>query len=83
MKMSRQKAAPLLDNAVDLMFRIHMMRGDCCVAAQALLDKKPADYLSLDDYARLEESLAKAYRTLQNTLRSIQRSRGRRGKAAS
>jgi hypothetical protein len=84
MKEPNQKvAAALLDNAVDLLFRIHVMRGECCIAAKKLLDKKPADHLAVDDCARLEETLAKSYRSLQATLRSIQRSRGRRGKAAS
>jgi len=59
------------------------MRGECCIAAKTLLDKKSADYRAVEDCARLEETLAKSYRSLQNTLRSIQRSRGRRGKAAS
>ena len=83
MKAPNQKATALLDNAVDLLFRIHMMRGECCVTAKKLIDKKPADYLALDDCARLEETLATAYRSLQGTLRSIHRSRRRRGKAAS
>jgi hypothetical protein len=59
------------------------MRGECCIAAKKLLDKKPADHLAVDDCARLEETLSKAYRSLQGTLRSIHRSRRRRGKAAS
>jgi hypothetical protein len=83
MKAPNQKATALLDNAVDLLFRIHMMRGECCVNAKKLIDKKPTDYLALDDCARLEETLATAYRSLQGTLRSINRSRARRGKAAS
>ena len=83
MKEPNQKATALLDNAVDLLFRIHMMRGECCVAAKTLVEKKPADYLALDECARLEETLATAYRSLQGTLRSIHRARRRRGKAAS
>jgi hypothetical protein len=81
-KSQNQKTALLLDNAVDLMFEIHVMRRDCCLAARSFSGKGHADGAALEDCARLEESLAKAYRMLQSTLQDIQFSRAKRGKPA-
>ena len=78
----KQKTAALLDSAVDLLFEIHLMRGDCCVAAQSFANQSPADEEAIEECARLEESLARTYRTLQATLKNIQRSRARRSETA-
>jgi len=83
MKNGNQKTGQLLDSAVDLMFEIHLMRGDCCLAARSISAKTPIDEAAIEECARLEESLAKVYRNLQSTLKAIQNSRGKPRKRAS
>lgn len=73
---------PLLDSTVALLFRIHLLRGDCCEMARAMLDTKPSDERALDECARVEEALGKSYRILQSALLSIQRTRACRGRKA-
>jgi hypothetical protein len=68
----------LLDNAVDLMFEIYLLRGDCSLAAKTEMARTRPDEAVLEDCARLDDTLAKAYRSLQQTVRSIQTSRRRR-----
>ena len=82
MKKPGPKRNPLLDSTVALLFRIHLLRGDCCHMARVILDKKPSDDRALDECARVEEALAKSYRVLQGAVRSIQRTRARRGRKA-
>lgn len=77
-----QLTAMLLDQAVDLMFRIYLIRGDCSTAAQSLLAKHRLDHTAVEDCARLDDSLAKAYKSLQSTVRIIQRSRARKRRRA-
>ncbi len=77
-KMPETPTTILLDQAVDLMFEIYLMRGDCCLAAQALLSEQPVDQAAVEDCARLDDTLAKTYRSLQATVRAIQRRRSRR-----
>lgn len=71
------KTALLLDSAVDLLFEVHLMRGDCCVAARAFAAEPHPDEAAIEECARLEESLAKVYRTLQHTLKQVRRSRAK------
>ncbi len=68
----------LLDHAVDLMFEIYLLRGDCSGAAQAIMSRGKADAAALEDCAKLDDTLAHAYRTLQNTVRKIQAARAMR-----
>ena len=82
MKKSGPKRNPLLDSTVAILFRIHLVRGDCCEMAQGLLEKKPTDERGLDDCARVEEALGRSYRILQTTLRSLQRTRAGRNRKA-
>ena len=77
MKRPNPKTGLLLDQAVDLMFEIHLLRGDCCSAARTFTGRSPAEESALEECARLEESLARVYRSLQHSLRSIQRMRAR------
>ena len=72
-----QQTAILLDQAVDLMFEIYLMRGDCSLAARSLVTGGQTD-AELEDCARLDDTLAKAYRLLQGTVRGIQKARVRR-----
>lgn len=75
---SPEPTAILLDSAVDLMFEIYLLRGDCSAAAKALTSRGRVDERALEDCARLDDTLAKTYRALQSTIRSIQASRARR-----
>ncbi len=78
MKSPENPTSVLLDNAVDLMFEIYLLRGDCSAAAKAMVARGKGDDATLEDCARLDDTLAKAYRSLQHTVRSIQASRSRR-----
>lgn len=68
----------LLDRTVDLMFRIYVIRGECSAAARVILKRKNTDAAGVEECARLDDALAKVYRTLQGTVRAIQRSRGKK-----
>jgi hypothetical protein len=70
--------AILFETAVDLMFEIYLLRGDCSVAAKALMARKRVDENAVEDCARLDDTLAKTYRALQATLKGIQASRRNR-----
>ncbi len=75
----------MLDRAVDLLFQMYVLRGECSIATRALLRKTRvdrADEAAVEECARLDDTLAYNYRVLQKTLRSIQRARSRRGKTA-
>jgi hypothetical protein len=75
-----EKTAILLDQAVDLMFEIYLMRGDCSLAARQLVKSGYVEDGQLEDCARLDDTLARTYRILQSMVRTIQRSRARRAK---
>jgi hypothetical protein len=62
------------------MFEIYLMRGDCSVAANALVLEGKTDDGELEDCARLDDTLARNYRSLQHTVRLIQASRARRAR---
>ena len=82
MKTPDKLTGMLLDKTVDLMFRIHMMRADCSAAAQTLLTRNNRDHTALNGCAQIDESLAKVYRTLQRTVRSVQAARATRRRRA-
>ncbi len=70
----------LLDSAVEALFKIYLLRGECSRTAKCLVQKSPGDAQSLEDCARLDDSLARAFRLLQSTLSQIQKSRANPGK---
>ncbi len=70
----------LLDSAVETLFNIYLLRGECSRTARRLVEKRPGDAHSLEECARLDDSLAKAFRLLQTTLSNIQKSRANPGK---
>ena len=78
MKAPEQHTSKLLDRTVDLMFRIYVIRGECSAAAHSILKRKSNDAGMVEDCARLDDTLAKVYRSLQTTVRGIQRSRIRK-----
>ncbi len=78
MKSPQNPTSVLLDSAVDLMFEIYLMRGDCSAAANAVMAQGKPDEATLEDCAHLDDTLAKAYRSLQQTVRAIQAARRRR-----
>jgi hypothetical protein len=63
------------------MFEIYLLRGDCCIAARELMSRN-GNETAVEECARLDDTLARAYRSLQNTVRAIQGSRARRSKRA-
>ncbi len=70
----------LLDSAVEALFKIYLLRGECSRTATRLVQSNPHDAHALEECARLDDSLAKAFRLLQSTLRHIQKSRANPGK---
>jgi hypothetical protein len=70
----------LLDSAVDLLFEIYLLRGDCSVAAKALISQRRVDELAVEECARLDDTLARTYKALQKTIGQIRTSRSRRQK---
>ncbi len=74
-KSPKNPTSILLENAIDLLFEIYLLRGDCSLAAKALMNKNRVDYSAIEQCARLDDTLAQAYRSLQATLRKIQASR--------
>ena len=72
----------LLDSAVDLMFEIYLLRGDCSAAATALTCRRHVDNRALEECALLDDALAQTYRSLQATVRKIQKLRAARGTRA-
>ncbi len=71
-----------LDYAAEITFELCLMRDECMNAARAMVSQTPLDETALDECARLDEAIALAHRTLQATLKSIQRSRALRESAA-
>ncbi len=80
MKLPEKPTALLLDCAVDLMFEVYLMRGDCSVLAKSLMQQRTPDESALEECARLDDTLAQVYKTLQSTLKGIQRTRVTRRK---
>jgi len=78
MKSPDKPTAILLDNAVGLLFEIYLLRGDCSTAAKRLLARPRPDDVAVEDCARLDDTLVRAYRSIQRTVRAIQASRRRR-----
>ncbi len=78
MKSPDKATGLLLDAAVDLLFQVHLLRGNCSAAAKALMDRRRLDERALDDCARLDDTLANIYRALAATVRTIQHSRAKR-----
>ncbi len=74
--------AILLEQAVDLLFEMYLLRGDCSAAAQSLLKQRKVDEALVEDCARLDDTLSRSYKALQRTIRGIQRARARRQTAA-
>ena len=82
MKSSDHPNVALLDSAVEALFKIYLLRGECSRAARLLVEQSPGDARSLEDCARLDDTLARAFRLLQSTLSQIQRSRTDSGRPA-
>ena len=80
MRAPDKQTAILLDHAVDLMFEIYLMRGDCSLKARQLVKTDHIEDGQLEDCARLDDTLARTYKILQSMVRTIQRSRARRTK---
>ena len=77
MKVPEHPTTIVLNSAVDLLFEIYLLRGDCSLAAKAVLGQKQVDHAAVEEFARLDDALSQSYRSLQGTLKGIQRSRSR------
>ncbi len=73
MKAHPKPSRVLIEQGIDLLFEMYLLRGDCCEAAKALARQPPLDHTALEHCARLDDSLAKTYRILQATLSRMQR----------
>jgi hypothetical protein len=73
-----QKPGPPLDYAAEIAFEIHLLRGECSQAARDLVNQRPLDENGLEECARLDDALAKAYILVQTAITRIKRVRSRR-----
>ena len=69
-----QLTTKLLDQTIELMFRVYLIRGSCSSTARALLARNP-EHSAVEHCAHLDDALAGIYRNLQHTVRDIQKSR--------
>ena len=81
MKLPEQPGVLPLDYVAELAVEIHLMRGECCRAANQIVSKEPPDFAALEECARLDEVLSRTQRLLQATLIGIQHRRPRKGAA--
>jgi len=78
MKSPEQHVALPLDYASELAMEMHLMRAECCDAAESLLEESPVDDVGLEECAMLDEALARAQSLLQKAVNSIKHLRGSR-----
>ena len=62
----------------EIIFELTLMRQECCKAAATLIDSSPVDEVGLEECAVLDESMAKAHRTLHFALKTIRDNQERR-----
>jgi len=79
MKSPHSPVALPLDYAVELATEMHMMRSECCDAAQDLTEQKPLDEVGLEECALLDEALAAAQLLLHKAVAGIRTARANRG----
>jgi hypothetical protein len=79
---SKRHSALPIGRTARIAYEIEAMRGACCKAAQAVVERKPLDELELEECAMLDEGLARAHRILKATVRQVMIARlGRRSRA--
>ena len=83
MNKPKQPATLPLDYATELSMEIHLMRGECCAAAEGILAEDRLDAVGLEECAQLDDALGKAQRILHATIQRITEARMRRKKKAS
>lgn len=76
-----QRTTIILDSTVELMFKIFILRGECSETARNLLTSQPLDEAALEDCARIDDTLAHVYGSLQRAIKTVHKSRARRHKA--
>jgi hypothetical protein len=59
-------------------FQINLLRQECCEAASAIMEQKTIDEAELDECARLDDALDRAYRTIRREIAGITLSRLKR-----
>lgn len=78
MKSPESSTSLPLDYATELAFEMHLMRADCCLAAQELMNQGPLEATALEECALLDDALAHAHRLLQSTVKHIKQAQARR-----
>ena len=73
MKSPEQRVALPLEYASELALELHLMRAECCEAANALIKGSALDEGRLDECIILEEALADAHALLQRAIVTIRR----------
>jgi hypothetical protein len=71
MKSPDKSAVLPLEYAAELAFELHLLRGECGDMAREIVNQETLDDGALEECARLEDALAKAYRILSGTIKEI------------
>jgi len=78
MKAKKTKVSLPLGRTGLLAFQINLLREECCVAADKLVQEKNINEEELDECARLDDALAEAQRVLKSAVARIAFSRLKR-----
>ena len=70
-----------LDYATELAVELHLMRAECCDAAQLLVGETESDAIALEECAILDEALARSHALIQRAVTKIRALRVARGGA--
>jgi hypothetical protein len=79
MNSPEQHVALPIDYASELAMEMHLMRAECCDAAEGLMEDHPVDEVGLEECAILDEALARAQSLLLQAVGTIKHLRGGRG----
>ncbi len=81
MKSPEQPMVLPLEYATELTMELLLMRGECCDAANALMQEQPLDEDGLEECAVLDEALARAQVLLHGAVANIRKLRASRGRS--
>ena len=79
MKSPEKPVALPLEYAAELVFELHLLRGECGDVARGIVNLEQPDEGALEECARLDGAVAKAHGILGSTLKSIKALRDKRG----
>lgn len=81
MKSPEKPVALPLEYAAELVFELHLLRGECGDVARGILEQEQPDEGALEECALLDEAIAKAHGILGSTLQGIRAQRDQRSGA--